>query len=92
MFKCFDSTTSYCDVFFILNLALLNEIRRLKPLPCYCRVTARSNPFEFDTAVARRLKRALVTDVFETKRPPKIRRFSENGPTAGLGPVSRKSR
>ena len=69
--------------------------------------TARSDSFEFDTAVARLLKRALVTKVFETtvgnysqtsrKRPPKLRRFSgrlrelvagENGPTAGLGPVS----
>ena len=55
-FKCFHSTAPDCDVFFILNL-----VRRLKPLPCYCRATARSNSFEFDTAVARRLKRVLAT-------------------------------
>ena len=48
------------DVFFILNLARLNQIYRLKPLLCYCRATAGSNSFEFDRAVERRhLKRAI---------------------------------
>ena len=48
------------DVFFILNLARLNQINRLKPLPCYCHATAGSNSFEFDRAVERRhLKRAI---------------------------------
>ena len=43
-------------LFFLLNL-----VRRLKPLPCHRRATAKPNSFEFGTAVARRLEQALVT-------------------------------
>jgi len=37
------------------DLPRLDEIRRLKPLPLFCHVTAGPNSFEFGTALARRL-------------------------------------
>ena len=67
--------------FFILNLARLNWIHRLKPIPCHCHATCGSNSFEFDTAVAQHLKQALYA-IFRTiswsNGIPTVIRFANN--------------
>ena len=61
MFKCFDSTAPDCDAFFYFEFGAteLNSTFETTPISCYCRATAELNALEFDTAVARRLRRAL---------------------------------
>jgi len=70
MFKCFDSTATDCDVFLYFEFGATELNSTFETTPCYCRATAGSNSYEFDTAVAARLKRALEISLISPPSSP----------------------